>query len=196
MSSTLSFYADNAEDFFRRTVSLDLEPLYRRFVPHLPAGGAVLDAGCGSGRDSAAFLQAGFAVTAFDAVPELARRAAELTGLEVAVSRFDEFHSRIPFDGIWASASLLHVPEGDLPGVIRHLAGFLKPGGVFYMSFKHGNGETVRGPRRFTDMDEDGFARLADALSGTLALSETWTSEDTRLMRDGERWMNGLWRTS
>ena len=60
-----------------------------------------------------------------------------------------------PYDGVWASACLLHVAREDLPTVLRNLAGATRPGGALAMSLKEGDGEEwsvhghVRAPRRF-----------------------------------------------
>ena len=63
---TLAYYAQNAEAFFAATVDKPMEEAYRRFLPQVRDGGTILDAGCGSGRDSRRFLEAGFEVTADD----------------------------------------------------------------------------------------------------------------------------------
>lgn len=76
-------YRHHAQAYATATRSVDMAPLYARFLPHVPAGGLILDVGCGSGRDALAFAQRGYRVTAFDASPEVARLAAQHTGLPV-----------------------------------------------------------------------------------------------------------------
>jgi SAM-dependent methyltransferase len=75
MPETIAYYNDNAEAFFSDTAGVDMSELHRRFLREIPEGGLILDAGCGSGRDSKAFLDLQFRVRAFDASPELARKA-------------------------------------------------------------------------------------------------------------------------
>lgn len=157
---TIEFYERNAENYFRTTVSIDMAVPRERFANLLSPGARVLDAGCGSGRDARVFRDMGFQVTAFDASPRLAALAREHTGLPVKVSTFQEVAWREAFDGIWASASLLHVPRAELPSIMRRLRGALTPGGVWYMSFKYGAGEREVEGRLFTDLDE----RAAEAL--------------------------------
>lgn len=74
MSPTVRYYDSHATHFVEGTLHVDMSSLRGRFLAHVPAGGLILDAGCGSGRDSKAFLDAGFRVRAFDASSELARR--------------------------------------------------------------------------------------------------------------------------
>lgn len=105
------YYTTHATEFYASTVEVDMAPLHRRFLARLPAGAAVLDAGCGSGRDARAFAGQGCRVSAFDASPELAALASRHCGFEVAVRRFEDVDEVACFDGIWCCASLLHVPE-------------------------------------------------------------------------------------
>ena len=65
---SLGHYRQHAEAYAASTRHVDMAPLYARFLPHVPAGVRILDAGCGSGRDALAFLQRGYAVEAFDAI--------------------------------------------------------------------------------------------------------------------------------
>ncbi|MEN9451031.1 MAG: hypothetical protein RLZZ369_90, partial [Pseudomonadota bacterium] len=70
MTQTLDYYNRNAEAFFQTTAYVDMAPLYERFIKHVTPRGHILDAGCGSGRDSKAFKEMGFRVSAFDASSE------------------------------------------------------------------------------------------------------------------------------
>ena len=140
---TLSYYRQNAQDLIRRTLDLDMEAVYEPFLDLLTEGASLLDAGCGSGRDSRSFLEKGYKVTSFDASEELVALASEYAGIPVLLMRFDELRFEERFDGVWACASLLHVPRHEIDGAIANLSRSLKPGGVFYASFRYGNGETV-----------------------------------------------------
>ena len=162
------------------------------FLPLIPAGGAILDAGCGAGRDSKAFLELGFDVEAFDASEPLALLASKLTGKKVAVDLLQSYSSATKFDGVWACASLLHVPLNELPGVFSSLAGMLKAGGVFYCSFKYGEGEVARNGRLFTDLNEQGIAELIQGLA--LRIKKQWITADLREGREDEKWLNVLLR--
>lgn len=189
--TTTRYYTENAQAFFADTVAVSMDSLYARFLPHIPPGGYILDAGCGSGRDTLAFLQKGYHVTAFDASSTLATLAERHTGQPVQVLRFQDLAWRREFDGIWACASLLHVPAADLPEALGRLALALRLGGVLYASFKYGRGEREHGGRRFTDIDEAGLRALLAQVPGLTEL-ETWVTEDLRPGRAAERWLNTL----
>jgi SAM-dependent methyltransferase len=189
--TTTMYYTENAPAFFADTVAVAMDPLYARFLPHIPPGGHILDAGCGSGRDSLAFLERGYRVTAFDASPSLAALAERQTGQPVRVLRLQDLEWSQTFDGIWACASLLHVPAAELPEVMGRLAGALRPGGVLYASFKYGRGERERKGPLFTDLDEAGLQALLAQVPGLTEL-ETWVTEDLRPGRAAEPWLNTL----
>ena len=183
------YYDDNAEGFFADTAFADLTEGRRRFVDALPPGARVLDAGCGSGRDSLAFRKLGFEVTAFDGSAVLAAKASAHTGLDVLHMTFAEVAWKDSFEGIWANASLLHVPRVELPGVMARLRAALVPGGVWELSFKLGQGERQTPGRLFTDLDEPMVRQLVSEVGGLdiLAIS---LSYDVRPGRDREAWTN------
>ncbi len=185
-----TYYNTQAQMFFNDTVNADLSALHGEFVALLPKRGTILDAGCGSGRDSLAFHAQGFAVTAFDASHQLAVLASAHTGLPVATCRFLEFQSDKPFDGIWACASLLHLPYAELARNLDHLGLYLAPQGYLYCSFKYGEGETERDGRHFTNLNECTLKQLVKRTD--LALFKQWTTEDKRPSRRHELWLNAI----
>lgn len=187
------YYNENAAEYFQSTVNVDMSALRSRFLAHVPDGGHILDAGCGSGRDSLAFLNAGYRVTAFDASPRMATLAGEHIGQHVEVLRFQDITWSNAFDGIWACASLLHVPRQELSEVLQRLTRALKPGGVLYISFKYGDQDRDEAGRHFTNLDETGLALLLDQVPGLHCL-EQWISGDQRVDRAHERWLNAILR--
>lgn len=187
---TLDYYKQHADAFFSGTVDVDMTSLYQPFIAALPAQGRVLDAGCGSGRDSKAFAGMGYHVEAFDASPEMVAMASEHAGLAVRQMRFDEVAALSRYDGIWCCASLLHVPAAGLPDAMQRLARALKPGGIWYVSFKYGYGEREKEGRRFTDLNEAGLTALVTPLKD-ITLHQLWTTEDKRPDRS-EIWLNAL----
>ena len=185
-----SYYDQNAERFFNDTVGVDLSSLQGAFLQHIPKGGFILDAGCGSGRDSKAFLDQGYRVAAFDTSAQLAALASVHIGQHVVQRGFSDMRERAIYDGVWACASLLHVPLADLPSALRCLWVSLKPGGVFYLSFKAGQGEFTRFGRQFTDLDEEGLKALVADLEEVDRI-QLWRTKDQRPDRT-EVWLNGL----
>lgn len=189
---TLSYYEANAEAYARSTVGIDMSEHYARFLPSIPVGGAILDAGCGSGRDAKVFRERGYVVTAFDASPAMSAVASRYAGIPVATLRLQDLDFQNEFDGVWASASLLHVPRADLGDVLRRVCRAIRDGGILYASFKLGNGERAEGARRFTDCDERYLNELVLARPELQMLS-TWIDTDSRTERDC-RWISMLAR--
>ncbi|RYY36035.1 MAG: class I SAM-dependent methyltransferase, partial [Sphingomonadales bacterium] len=97
-----------------------------------------LEFGCGGGRDAEALLANGFQVEPTDGSAEMAAKAAERLGRPVRVMRFDELSEVAAYDGIWANASLLHVPREALGTVLALVFRALKPGGLHWASYKAG----------------------------------------------------------
>ena len=187
----MGYYNNNAKAFVESTLQVDMQPLYQCFLPLLPKRAHILDVGCGSGRDARNFIERGYEVTAFDASAEIAALAENRIGKPVQVQRLQDIQYQNQYDGIWACASLLHVPTKDLPDVFRRLARALKPNGVIYCSFKYGQGEYEKEGRRFTDLDEAGLRTLVEEIE-ELAIKELWVTADRRPGRGKERWLNGI----
>lgn len=190
-AGTIAYYDAHGRDYAEQTWGLDLTELYHPFVERLPAGGRILDAGSGSGRDTLHFLRAGYDVVAFDASKEMVQESTLRTGRRTLHLRFDEVEFEREFDGVWACASLLHVSAVRAVDAHARLARALRPGGVLYASYKYGRGVREESGRLFTDYDEESIAALAASVPG-LVLVEVWVTEDARPDREGERWTNAI----
>ena len=192
---TIEYYDDPAHAYADLTVDADMRAIYARFQRYLPSGAAVLDAGCGSGRDSLHFLKSGYAVTAIDASQEMCGYASRLLQQEVRQLRFQELDYEACFDAIWACASLLHVPETQQGEVFRRLMRALVPGGVLYASWKYGVTERIEAAsgRLFCDMTEQRAEALAQSTAG-VRIEECWVSEDVRADRRSQQWLNVVFR--
>lgn len=162
---TLNYYNENAKEYFETTKNLKTTEIYKEFLSMVKPSGKVLDLGCGSGRDSLYFKNAGYYVTSIDGSIELAKEAEKLINQEVIVSKFEDFKSEERFDGIWACASLLHVRRENIEEVLRNLADNLNKGSVFYLSFKYGDDEYIdeRG-RYFNCYKEEGFEKMVSSI--------------------------------
>ena len=191
--STLNYYQTNSESFIENTVNVDVNDLYRPFLEKMPSTGKILDAGCGSGRDTKFFLEKGFNVVAFDNSPNMVRHAAEFTGQEVLLMSFEDIEFKDNFDGIWACASVLHVPENNISTVLSKFTDALKDSGMIYTSFKYGENEGIRNGRFFADYTEERFDQLLTAIP-KLELIQYWKTSDLRPGRSEEKWLNVLLR--
>ena len=191
---TRDYYERNAEEYFGATVNGKISKAYQAFLRGLPKNARILDAGCGSGRDTAFFLRRGYDVSAFDASSALCRLSTSLTGVSTRQLRFQELDEIEEYDGVWASASLLHVPRVELPDCISRLLRALKPGGVMYMSFKHGSGERFAPEGRFfADQTSGGLRSLLDEVGGT-GTEKLWVAAGTDVYGDPTRWVNAVIR--
>lgn len=194
-NTTLNYYNANAQEFVQGTVDVDFHITQDRFLAQLKEGASILDFGCGSGRDTKYFLERGFAVEATDGSAELCKLASEYTGTSVKQMLFDELEAVAKYDGIWACASILHLAWADLVVVMRKMVCAAKNDGVIYTSFKYGQFTGQRNGRLFTDLDEEGLAKLLKEVGG-LEVKELWITGDVRPGRGEEKWLNVLLKKS
>jgi len=172
--ANLRYYEQHADVYAGKFDKFDFSGVRQRFVfaaqekaptnNYEGVAGHILDAGCGTGRDTLEFIKQGYVVTAFDPSPAMLRfcnrkirkaAAVKETELAAKASRtveltFDELSFRNEFDGIWAAASLLHVPPQLMPDTLRNLFRALKPDGLIFFSLKYGSGEHERDARFYT----------------------------------------------
>lgn len=186
MSQSVAYYNEHAQQFMDETLNVDMSALYDAFLPHLSENAHILDAGCGSGRDVREFLARDYRVTAFDASEKLAGLASAAIGHPVAVRTFDEVNETKAYDGVWACASLLHLPQQQIPQALAALWQALKPGGVLYVSFKRGEGQREHNGRHFTDATEEQLKSWAGNLQ-ELEKIAIWEIVDW-----GASWVNGI----
>lgn len=190
-NSTLEYYRIKADEFVQGTKDVDVSELYAPFLEFLPPDGSILDAGCGSGRDTKFFTEKGFRVIAFDYSPELVQLASSYTGQDVLQLSFEDITFSDQFDGVWACASMLHVPKKDMENILSKLGASLKAGGIFYTSYKYGEGELMRGGRLFADYTEESFKLLLEGVPD-LEVVKFWRTSDLRPGREDEKWLNIL----
>ena len=191
--STLAYYNNNASSFAGGTLDLEFTDIQDGFLKYLKLGALILDFGCGSGRDTRYFLSKGYKTEAIDGSEEMVKIASENTGTEVKHMLFQNFNETEKYDGIFACASILHVPYAELPDILNRISNALKPDGIFYTSFKYGDFEGERNGRYFTDMTEERFATLLKEVP-SLSIIEQYISEDVRPGRSSEKWLNMILR--
>ncbi len=177
MNHTIDYYNKNAQGFYERTVNADVKDVYDAFLPYVLQGGKILDVGCGIGRDSKFFKEHGYNVTAFDGSEEMVRMASEHVGGEVLHLFYKDIDFEKEFDGIWACASLIHVPYNEFESILVKLHSSLKDTGVFYASFKYGDHKRSIEGRDFYDFDEES---IMPYLGGLFTPIRIWQTEDLR----------------
>ena len=189
MNGTLDYYCLNAADYAKQTLTVDFSDTQDRFLEKLPAGAHILDFGCGAGRDTKYFLEHGYIVTAVDGSPELCEIASKHTGIPVRHMFFQDLNDAEAYDGIWACASVLHLPIDILNDVFSRMSTAVRTNGILYVSFKYGSFEEERNDRWFTDFTEEKFLTFLQRFP-ELAIVNMWTSNDVRPGRENEKWLN------
>ena len=195
MNITEQYYHDNSKEFFDSTINADTTPLYDHFLKYVPDKGYILDLGCGSGRDTKYFITRGYQVDASDGSERLCEIASKNTGIAVEHMLFSELDEDAKYDGIWACASILHVPGEELKTVFEKMIKAVKSGGYIYTSFKYGEYEGYRKDRYYTDFTSESFRGFARDFPEIVIIDE-WISADVRPGRGDEKWLNLILRRS
>jgi len=184
------YYNKNVQKYKDKTENLDLHEFYNMFLKYVPLGGKILDAGGGPGRDLHYFLTNGYDTHYFDASEAMVKEAQRRNGSKnVVQDTFHNYDGDKDFDGIWAMASMLHVPYDEISTAVTNMVSHLKKDGVMYISFKHGSDTSTRvfSQRTFTDMNIEEFTNL---VKGTGArILESNLSSDAKIDTDYQ-WLN------
>jgi hypothetical protein len=137
------------------------------------------------------FKQRGYKVTAFDACEQLVSLSSGLLKQSVLHLSFQELAFENEFDGVWACASLLHIPRREMDDVLGQLAKALKESGVLYASFKYGDREEWRGERFYNCYDETSLRELLKR-QDCFSIISCWQTAEVRHNRETETWVNVL----
>jgi SAM-dependent methyltransferase len=194
---TLEHYDRNAGSFWRGTrdhdVRQNIEALLAPIRGEPPF--AILDFGCGPGRDLKAFADLGHVAVGLEGSARFVEMARAWSGCEVW--RQDFLKLDLPagrFDGVFANAALFHVPGRELPRVLRELHATLKPGGVLFSSNPRGDNREGWNQERYgAYWDLETWRRyLADARFEELA--HYYRPEG--LPREQQPWLATVWRSN
>lgn len=191
-NKTLDYYNQNADQFVKGTVSVDFKKTQDKFLEML-SGKRILDFGCGSGRDTKYFIEAGFEVVATDGSEELCKSASEYTGIAVKQMLFQELDEIDRYDGIWACSSILHLSKRELIDVFVRMISALCQNGIIYTSFKYGTFEGERNGRFFTDFTIETFEDFIEDIRN-ISIEDYWITGDVRPGREEEQWLNLILR--
>ena len=185
--ASILYYESNAEGYIERTFSLDMSSSRASFLELIPPGGYILDVGFGSGRDSLCFKEAGYKVLGIDAVPSFVEHAKKL-GIEAKEESVLDMGYKGVFDGVYASASLLHLKEAELEKALTKIKESLKKGGILYASFKYGDSAGMRDSRYYLDMTPE---RMEPILREAGFKPLSYEMKEDKMGR-GNRWIEFL----
>jgi SAM-dependent methyltransferase len=192
---TLGHYEARAEAFWEGTrdhdVSQNIEALLRHIDAEPPF--LILDFGCGPGRDLLDFSRRGHLPVGLEGASALAHMARKHSGCEVWEQDFLALDlPTAHFHGIFANASLFHVPRQELPRILRELHASLRPGGVLFSSNPRGdNQEAVNGERYGAYYD---FDTWTERLSGAGFIELEHYYRPAGLPREQQPWLASVWR--
>jgi len=192
---TLAYYNLTADAFFAGTIDHDVRQNIGALLGAIeaPAPWTILDLGCGPGRDLKTFTALGHTAIGLDGSERFAEMARAYSGCEVWQQNF--LHLDLPeekFDGIYANASLFHVPSAELSAVLEKLNNTLKPGGVLFSSNPRGhNQEGWNGPRYGSYHDLDAWTRYLSA-AGFSPIHHYY--RPAGLPREQQPWLASVWR--
>jgi trans-aconitate methyltransferase len=192
---TLGHYSQQAEAFWVGTRDHDVSQNIEALLSHIeaPPPWRIIDLGCGPGRDLLTFKRLGHQPLGVEGCPEFAAMARQYSGCEVLEQSF--LHLHLPaqqFDGVFANASLFHVPSQALPKVLRHLFDALKPGGVLFSSNPRGKGQEGWNAGRYgVYHDLAGWQAYMQA-AGFTELLHYYRPEG--LPREQQPWLASVWR--
>jgi len=192
---TLAHYEQRAEDFRAGTqdhdVSQNIDALLRHIEAETPF--SILDFGCGPGRDLASFCRLGHQAIGLDGTAGFVSLARAATRCEVWQQDFLKLD--LPerrFDGVFANASLFHIPSCELPRVLRQLHATLKPRGVLFSSNPRGGNEEGWNRGRYgVYHDLESWRRYLTA-AGFLELEHYF--RPSGLPREQQPWLASVWR--
>ena len=194
---TLKHYEEGAEDFWEGTrdhnVSQNIIALLQHIEGEPPF--AILDFGCGPGRDLRVFAEFGHIAVGLEGAVRFVTMARAYSGCEVWQQDFLKL--RLPdhhFDGVFANAALFHVPSQELPRVLLELRATLRPGGVLFSSNPHGHNEEGWNRGRYGAYhDLDTWRRYMSA-AGFVELTHYY--RPAGLPREQQPWLASVWRRS
>lgn len=189
-SKNIEFYNQEANRYKKeRNEIKGFDEIYQPFTSRIKPNGKILDFGCGSGRDSLYFDSLGYDVTALDGSKEMCEITRNLCHIPVLEMYFEDFIEENTYDGIWACASLLHLPVEEMIQVLNNLAASLKEEGYIYVSFKYGTFKGIRNQRYFLDMTEETFKSILTKIP-SLGLIETYQTNGLLKEQQNKHWLN------
>jgi len=192
---TLAHYDKRAEDFWEGTRDHDVSQNVAALLASIEGTPpyTILDFGCGPGRDLKTFAAQGHVAIGLEGAARFAEMARAFSGCEVLQQDF--LRLDLPagrFDGIFANASLFHVPSAELPRVLRELHAALKPRGVLFSSNPHGHDDEGWNRGRYGAYHEPETWRAYGIDAGFVEIAHYY--RPAGLPRDQQPWLATVWR--
>ena len=192
---TLEHYDRSAESFWTGTRGHDVSQNVAALLEHIEGAPpfSILDFGCGPGRDLRTFRDLGHVPVGLEGSPRFAEMARAYSGCEVWQQDFLKLELPAErFDGVFANASLFHVPTQELPRVLRALRGTLKPRGVFFSSNPRGDNQEGWNHERYgAYWDLETWRRYVSA-AGFVELAHYYRPPG--VPREQQPWLATVWR--
>ena len=191
---TLEHYNKRAEDFWEGTRGHDVSQNTATLLQYIEGRPpfAILDFGCGPGRDLRTFSELRHIAVGLEGSARFAAMARE-QGYEVWEQDFLKLE--LPdnlFDGVFANASLFHVPSQELPRVLAELHATLKPGAVLFSSNPRGNNEEGWNKGRYGAYHDLSSWRRFMLDAGFTELTHYF--RPAGLPREQQPWLASVWR--
>ena len=192
---TIGHYDRVADDYWYGTRNHDVSQNYEAFLEAIEGKPPfdILDLGCGPGRDLQYFNSMGHAVIGLDGSEALVSLARLNSGCEVLQQNFLAMNlPKCRFDGVFANASLFHVPSQELPRILLEVFTTLKSRGVLFCSNPRGNNEEGLGGSRYSCFFDLDTWRDYVVDAGFIEVRHYF--RPTGLPRDRQPWLATVWR--
>lgn len=189
----MKFYQENAVTYAESTFNKDFAKAVfsgmESVISMFPKSKAVLDIGCGSGRDAEHLSSLGYEVHAFDQSEEMINEAKRLTQLENVfnVGSAQLLTSNVKYDFAYSIACLLHLDDREFQFAIENILNHMNTGGSFYFTLKKGQGEEIDGAGRYFNYYTESKLKSVFEQSGFNLVSVV---ENQDLTRPDTTWLN------
>jgi len=154
--TTIDSYDKTVDEYTKSVDDLHPNAESKKFMSHLDKQSLILDLGCRPGRDAKIFTNKGYKVIGVDLSEKMIEKAksrvknADFQVMDIRSLKFDDDH----FDGVWASASFVHIPKKDILTGLQEVYRVLKKEGIFYISVKQGEGEVLIPDERYDGVEK------------------------------------------
>lgn len=156
IKKTIDFYDTSVNEYFNKTINLQNKSWLEKFILYLSPSSKILDVGCAFGRDSKYFSENNFKTYGIDLSTKMIEKAKDfspLTKFSVMDMMDLKFDSDF-FDGIWCSATLLHLNKKDAKVALKEFKRVLKNDGILYLNLKEGDGEKFITDERYNNVQK------------------------------------------